>query len=110
MELPPDYLRGIELFNEGRYYECHEAWETVWLEASGTEREFLHAMIQVAAALLHRERGNEKGAASVYQRARRKLASLPKVVMQLRIESVLRDLEAAFSATHISPPQIRVNG
>ena len=110
MELPPEYLRGIELFNEGRYFECHEAWETVWLKAEGVEREFLHAMIQIAAALLHQERGNRKGATSVYERARRMLKSSPKIVMQLDTGAFLREVEAVFSSLEASRPQIRLNG
>ncbi|MFN0087477.1 MAG: DUF309 domain-containing protein [Blastocatellia bacterium] len=79
----PEYLRGIELFNEGRYFECHEIWETIWMRAEGAEREFLHAMIQIAAALLHLRRGNEGGAASVHARARARLAALPPMMLDL---------------------------
>ncbi len=109
MELPPEYLRGIELFNEGRYFECHEAWETVWLRAEGVEHEFLHSMIQIAVALLHRERGNRKGAVSVYERARRKLKSSPKLVMQLDTDAFLREVEAVFSSLEASRPQIKLD-
>ncbi|MGH9841006.1 MAG: DUF309 domain-containing protein [Blastocatellia bacterium] len=115
MELPPEYLRGIELFNDGRYFECHEAWETIWLRATGVEREFLHAMIQIAAALLHHERGNGKGAASVYQRAKRRLQSLPPVTMNLDTPAFVKRLEAFFTenAETRSPmaslPQIRLH-
>ncbi len=26
----PAYLRGIDLFNAGYYWEAHEAWEPLW--------------------------------------------------------------------------------
>ena len=109
MELPPDYLRGIELFNQGRYFECHEACETTWLQSEGAEREFLHAMIQAAAALLHRERGNQKGAANVYSRSRRKLESLQRTVMRTDTQIFLREIEGAFSGADFSRPQIKLN-
>jgi len=79
--LPEAYLRGAELFNGGKFYECHEVWEEIWLKAEGNEREFLHAMIQAAAALLHFQRGNPKGAQSVGSRAIERLDKLPAVMM-----------------------------
>ncbi len=103
-ELPPEYLRGIELFNEGRYFECHEVWETIWLRADGTEREFLHAMIQVAASLLHFQRGNLKGATSLYLRAKRRLQSLPPVTMNLDTPAFVEQLETFFAVNADSQP------
>jgi len=82
-DLPAQYLRGIELFNAGRFFESHEAWEEIWLESEGAERELLHAMIQSAAALHHFQRGNLKGASSVYRRARSRLATLRSNILLL---------------------------
>ena len=108
-ELPPEYLRGIELFNAGRYFECHEVWEVIWLPAEGIEREFLHAMIQIAASLLHFQRGNLKGAASVYDRAHGTLETMPAVVMQLDIRGFTQELESFYSARQTAWPQINLN-
>lgn len=114
-ELPPEYLRGIELFNEGRYFECHEVWEAIWLKASGPEREFLHAMIQIAASLLHFQRLNLKGAFSIYERAKRRLQSLPPEIMRLDTPAFVERLEAFFDANAdpqslmALPPQIRLH-
>ena len=95
--LPPQYRRGIELFNAGEFFACHEALEEIWLPAQGVEREFLHAIIQAAVALHHYQRGNYKGAASVYERARRKLEALPSPMMQLDPASFARQLDAFFT-------------
>lgn len=43
--------RGARLFNEGQWWEAHEAWEAEWLRASGTERQYIQALILLAAAL-----------------------------------------------------------
>ena len=53
--------RGVELFNAGRYWEAHEALEVVWRRADAPERSLWQGLIQAAAALLHRERGNQHG-------------------------------------------------
>jgi uncharacterized protein len=41
--------RGAALFDEGRFWEAHEAWEEAWLEEDGDVRLFLQGLIQVAA-------------------------------------------------------------
>jgi predicted metal-dependent hydrolase len=41
--------RGAALFNQGLYWESHEAWEELWLELSDEPRLFVQGLIQVAA-------------------------------------------------------------
>lgn len=43
--------RGAELFNAGHWWEAHEAWEGVWMKATGSDRQFIQALILLAAAL-----------------------------------------------------------
>jgi uncharacterized protein len=42
--------RGAELFNQGQYWEAHEAWEELWLALDDEPRLFVQGLIQVAAA------------------------------------------------------------
>ncbi len=74
---PDRWHEGIELFNAGRFFECHEAWEEVWKKARGEEKVFVQGMIQMAVAILHAQRGNARGARSVWNKARNKLRSVP---------------------------------
>jgi len=57
----PLYLRGVELFNQGEYFDCHEVWEELWIEESGEDRRFYQGLIQAAVALYHLENGNAVG-------------------------------------------------
>jgi predicted metal-dependent hydrolase len=97
-ELPVQYLRGIEMFNAGLFFESHEALEEIWLKAEGAERELLSALIQSAAALHHFQRGNLKGASSVYRRARRKLETLPRNMLRLDTQDFMEQIERFFRA------------
>ena len=55
--------RGIELFNQGRYWEAHEAWEEAWMpDRHGPDRGFYKGLIQVAAGCFHYQRRNRRGA------------------------------------------------
>jgi len=54
--------RGVELFNQGRYWEAHEAWEEAWTpDRRGPDRGFYKGLIQVAAGCLHYHRCNRRG-------------------------------------------------
>jgi predicted metal-dependent hydrolase len=41
--------RGVALFDAGRFFEAHEAWEAAWLVEAGDVRRMLHGLIQIAA-------------------------------------------------------------
>jgi len=71
------WAQGIDLFNSGRFLNCHEVWEEVWESAGGPDRLFYQGMIQAAVAILHVERGNPRGARSTWQKARARLDSFP---------------------------------
>lgn len=67
------FQRGVELFNSGRYFEAHEAWEELWTEAEGDERLFLQALIHFAVGCHHQSRGNQAGAVRQWDKALQKV-------------------------------------
>lgn len=105
------WAAGVELFNAGRFFDCHEVWEEVWKRASGAEKLFYQGMIQIAVAILHAERGNPRGARSTWNKARAKLEPLPGEHMGIALGE-LRDATAEFIAAmpvgdEFAPPKIR---
>jgi uncharacterized protein len=71
------YFRGITLFNQAAFFECHEVLEEVWRDAPEPDRKFLQALIQTAVALHHYSNGNPTGARSLFGRSLRNLANYP---------------------------------
>ena len=65
---------GIELYNGGSYFEAHEAWEEVWLEAETAEREFYQGLIQITAAFVHVTRNEYPGSVPLLDAGISKLA------------------------------------
>src|SRR5260221_14580918 len=64
-----------ELFNRGEFWLAHEALETVWGSIiKEDEARVWQGLIQAAAALLHRARGNRHGVVVVGPTALEKLA------------------------------------
>jgi hypothetical protein len=64
-----------DLFNRGEFWLAHEALETVWRSIiEEEEARVWQGLIQAAAALLHRARGNRHGTVVVGAAALEKLA------------------------------------
>jgi len=107
-ELPEEFLRGVALFNDGKFFECHEVWEGIWIRAEGERRQFLHAMIQAAAALHHLQRGNLKGARGVGRRAAETLGRLPASMMRLDTRAFRAALEQSLMTAGAPLPRIQI--
>ena len=65
---------GIELYNGGSYFEAHEAWEEVWLDAENSDREFYQGLIQITAAFVHVTRNEYPGSVRLLDAGISKLA------------------------------------
>jgi len=106
--------QGIELFNAGQFFECHEAWEEVWKRSDGDEKLFYQGLIQAAVAILHVQRGNLQGARSILEKSLAKLDAMPAEHMGIALgelrDGVRQFVEAAVLANGApipAPPQIR---
>ena len=64
---------GLELFNQERYWESHEALEYAWRRSSGSEKCVLQGIILLAAALVHLQKNERDVAFSIMQRAHSKI-------------------------------------
>lgn len=67
------FARGVEHFNALEFWEAHEAWEELWLEADGEMVEFYQGLIQLAAAYHHMKRGTFRGAVRLFDASLRRL-------------------------------------
>ena len=50
---------GIFYFNNERFWECHEAFEGVWNQCYGREKELVQGIILVAVAFAHEQENEE---------------------------------------------------
>lgn len=66
-----DYLRGIDLFHAGCYWEAHEVWEGLWIAAGRTPplALFLQGLIKLAASGVKVREGRPRGVFLHAQRA-----------------------------------------
>jgi predicted metal-dependent hydrolase/CheY-like chemotaxis protein len=90
-------LEGLCLFNQGEYFEAHEALETAWNAEPGPGRELYRAILQVGVAYLQIERGNYDGAVKMFQRLRQWIDPLPDKCRGVDIAGLRRDAEAVYA-------------
>jgi len=89
-----NFRRGLELFNQRRFFECHEVLEAIWLEELEAEKPFYQGLIQVAAGF-HQllEKRNPKGALSLVSAGAEKLRRYPPAHGGLDLAALLRALD-----------------
>jgi CheY-like chemotaxis protein len=88
---PPGLRQGIEEFNRGEYFECHETIETVWMHETRPVRLLYQGILQVGVALYHVQQGNWQGAVKVLHRATPKLAHFEPTCMGIDVGHLLSD-------------------
>jgi uncharacterized protein len=67
----PMFLRGVELFDAGYYWEAHEAWEVLWHAVGhrGPTADILKGLIKLAAAGIKVRERREPGVRTHTRRA-----------------------------------------
>jgi hypothetical protein len=64
---------GIDLFNQERFWEAHEALEEIWHPATGVDRDTIQGLILTAAAFVHYQKNEASVCLSILGRAKDKL-------------------------------------
>ena len=102
------FLEGIEHFNARRFWEAHEAWETIWLEAESDLDQYLQGLIQIAAAYHHVQRGTYRGAPRLFAAALKRLEGFPLICCGLdrtKVESAARRHRAWLEESAAAPEE-----
>ncbi len=121
MVKPLDWTRGglaegLRCYRAREFFEAHEHWEAVWLKLQEPEKTFLQALIQVAAAFHHFQRGNLQGTASLLRAALRRLdphspsfGGISVTPLRKEMRQWLRALKAGDTLSHLPFPQIQLD-
>lgn len=89
-QFTPEHLEkmreGVKLFNEQKYWECHESLEDLWMEdRNDAARNVYWAVIQVAAACIHYRDSKLVGAKGMIFKAKEKFR-------RCRSQNILTDI------------------
>ena len=57
-----NFLNALNLFNNQKWYEAHDAFEDIWNILDGDERQIIQGILQVSVSQFHLSKGNINGA------------------------------------------------
>ena len=79
MELPPEesLAWAQNLLDQGLAFNAHEVLEGAWKSSPSEERAFWQGLAQFAVGLTHVQRGNNKGALALLERAAERIGQHP---------------------------------
>lgn len=98
-ESPPgQLLLAIRQFNSGKWYDCHETLEELWIGEEGEVRNFLQGVLQIAVALHHWRNGNYGGAVSLLKGGVKLLGNVADACMWVDVAGLISDANRAREA------------
>lgn len=110
------YEQAVDQFNRGRFFDCHETLEGVWVRVRGPSRDFFQALIQVSVGFHHLGMGNRVGALRTFAKARARFEVYPDRYLgfdvageRARLEALREALETGTSEHRKPAPIWRVD-
>jgi len=93
-EGPPDLvLQGIEEFNRGEFYECHEYLEEAWMREPKRVRFLYQGVLQVGVGFYHLQNGNWRGATGLLRNGIVRLKEFEPATLRLDVSRLIRECE-----------------
>ena len=91
--LPDLALRGIEEFNRGEIYECHEYLEEAWMQEHRRVRFLYQGILQVGVGFYHLQNGNWRGATGLLRNGTVRLKEFEPVTLGVDVAKLVRESE-----------------
>jgi predicted metal-dependent hydrolase len=94
--LSPLARQGIDKFNAGQYYQCHNDLEEAWKLDRTNGRDLYRSILQIGIALYQIERGNYRGAVKMLLRVRQWLTPLPDVCRGVNVAGLRQNAQTIY--------------
>ncbi|MGF1536621.1 MAG: DUF309 domain-containing protein [Elainellaceae cyanobacterium] len=104
-EIPKQLSQGIDQFNRGEYYACHDTLEDIWMEAIEPDRSFLQGILQVAVGLYHLTNHNWQGAVTLLGNGIRRLHPYAPSYGGVDVEHLLEWSTELLQSLQLSGPE-----
>jgi predicted metal-dependent hydrolase len=89
--MPQEFWQGVEQFNAGQFYACHDTLEALWMEATEPERSFYQGVLQIAVALYHLGNRNCRGAMILLGEGSNRLRRYPSSYGGIDVDKLLNE-------------------
>ena len=91
--LPDLALKGIEEFNRGEFYECHEYLEEAWMQEPRRVRFLYQGILQVGVGFYHLQNGNWRGATGLLRNGTQRLKEFEPDTLGIDVARLVRESE-----------------
>jgi len=92
-DVPDLVLKGIEEFNKGEFYECHEYLEEAWMQEPRNVRFLYQGILQVGVGFYHQQNGNWRGATGLIRNGTARLKEFEPVTLGIDVARLVRESE-----------------
>jgi uncharacterized protein len=92
-ELSELALKGIEEFNRGEFYECHEYLEEAWMQEPRRVRFLYQGVLQVGVGFYHQQNGNWRGATALLRNGTQRLKEFEPETLGIDVAKLVRESE-----------------
>src|SRR5918992_3642733 len=92
-EIPELVLKGIEEFNKGEFYECHEYLEEAWMQEPRRVRFLYQGILQVGVGFYHLQNGNWRGATGLLRNGTVRLREFEPETLGIDVARLVRESE-----------------
>ncbi|MBD3880341.1 DUF309 domain-containing protein [Phormidium tenue FACHB-886] len=101
------FWQGVEQFNNGEFYACHDTLEALWMEAIEPDRTFYQGILQVAVALYHLSNRNLRGALILLGEGINRLRRYPSEYAEIDVDLLLvQSIELLATLQQAEPAQV----
>ncbi len=104
-DFPAEFWQGVEQFNTGEFYACHDTLEAVWIEAPESDKKFYQGILQIAVALYHLGNQNLRGAVILLGEGSNRLRAYPVDYAQLDVHDFIRQAMKLLTDLQTHDPQ-----
>jgi predicted metal-dependent hydrolase len=91
--LPDLALKGIEEFNRGEFYQCHEYLEEAWMQEPQRVRFLYQGILQVGVGFYHQQNGNWRGATGLLRNGTHRLKEFEPETLGIDVAKLVRECE-----------------
>ena len=91
------FNKGLEAYNERKFYEAHEYWEDLWSDYVLPDAKFIQALIQLSVGYFHITNSNKRGAINLLNKSLNKFKLFKGVQRRIDVLSITANINDILS-------------
>ena len=88
-----NFFNALNLFNNQKWYEAHDAFEDIWNTLDGDERQIIQGILQVSVSQFHLSKGNLNGATILLGEGLGRIKNRTNINLGIDLKSFCKCLE-----------------